>query len=245
LENGVMNFTILRFDTLASTNTEAADQARKGAAEGLCVVADEQTGGRGRQGRTWTSGKGSGVYMSLVLRPKVESKYLALITLAAAVAVYEVLLKGFLIDPDIKWPNDILVGGKKICGILAEAVETPNGLAVVLGIGINLETPPDENATSIRAETSFPTTRDEVLDAVLDDVAKLYDRLQDEPNSIVEMWTERSSYASGMYVRVTLSTGTIEGRTNGLDETGGLRVKLADGSETIVHAGDVERLRAS
>ncbi len=240
-----MNVTILRFDTLASTNTEAADQARKGAAEGLCVVADEQSGGKGRQGRTWTSGKGSGVYMSLVLRPKIESKYLPLITLAAAVAVYDVLLKGFLMDPDIKWPNDILVGGKKICGILAEAVETNEGVAVVLGIGINLETPADENATSIRAETSFPAGRDEVLEVVLDDVAKLYERLIDAPDSILEMWTERSSYACGMDVRVTLSAGTIEGKTNGLDETGGLRVKLADGSETVVHAGDVERLRAS
>jgi len=245
LENGVMNFTILRFDTLASTNPEAADQARKGAPEGLCVVADEQTGGKGRQGRTWTSGKGSGVYMSVVLHPKFESKYLPLITLAAAVAVYDVLLKGFLIDPDIKWPNDILVGGKKICGILAEAVETPNGIAVVLGIGINLETPQDENATSIRTETSFPTNRDEVVGAVLDDVAKLYDRLTESPDSMIDMWTERSSYASGMDVRVALPTGTIEGTTAGLDETGGLRVKLSDGSETVVHAGDVERLRAS
>jgi BirA family biotin operon repressor/biotin-[acetyl-CoA-carboxylase] ligase len=238
-----MNFTILRFDTLSSTNTAAADQARKGAPEGLCVVADEQTGGKGRQGRSWTSRKGSGVYMSLVLRPKIESKYLPLITLAAAVAVYDVLLKGFLIDPDIKWPNDVLVGGKKICGILAEAVESREGLAVVIGIGINLETPAAENATSIRAETSFPTSRDEVLEVVLHDLAKLYDLLCESPASIIEMWTERSSYAIGMDVRVSLSAGTVEGKTAGLDETGALRLKLVDGSKTVVHAGDVERLR--
>jgi BirA family biotin operon repressor/biotin-[acetyl-CoA-carboxylase] ligase len=240
-----MNFTILRFDTLVSTNTEAAAQARKGAPEGLCVVADEQTGGKGRHGRTWTSGKGSGVYMSLVLRPNVESKYLPLITLAAAVVIYDVLLKGFLIDPDIKWPNDILVGGKKICGILAEAVETHEGISVVLGIGINLDTPHDPSATSIRAETSFPTTRDKLVEVVLHDLSKLYELLIESPASIIGMWTERSSYASGMDVRIMLSTGTIEGTTDGLDETGGLRVKVSDGSETVVHAGDVERLRAS
>ena len=93
--------------------------------------------------------------MSLVLRPKVDPRWLPVITLMAAVAVYDVLVKGFLLEPDIKWPNDVLVSGKKICGILAEAVETPLGLAVVLGIGINLETPDLEDATSIKAESRF------------------------------------------------------------------------------------------
>src|SRR5436190_20969099 len=110
-----MHFTVIHYDTLASTNIEAADQARQGADEGLCIVADEQTAGRGRQGRAWLSEKGSGIFMSLVLRPNLEVKYLTLIPLMAAVAVYDVLLNAFLIQPDIKWPNDILAGEKKIC----------------------------------------------------------------------------------------------------------------------------------
>ena len=240
-----MNFNILRFETLDSTNTEAARQARQGAAEGVCVVADEQTGGKGRQGRSWTSNQGAGVYMSLILRPAMAPAQLPLITLAAAVAVYEVLSKGFLIEPDIKWPNDILVSGKKICGILAEAVETPTGLAVILGIGINLQTPPDENSTSINAETSFRTTRDEALQAVLSEFAELYDQLAASPASILKMWTERSSYASGLNVRVTLSDGIIEGMTDGLEDSGALRVRLSNGSKKIVHAGDVERIRST
>ena len=240
-----MNFNILRFEVLDSTNTEAARQARQGALEGVCVVADEQRSGKGRQGRSWTSVKGSGVYMSLVLRPALAPSQLPLITLAAAVAVYEVLLKGFLIQPDIKWPNDILVQGKKICGILAETVETTAGLAVILGIGINLETPPDDNATSLTEQTSFRATRDDVLGAVLKEIAASYELLADSASAIVEMWSERSSYARGLPVRITLSDGTIEAVTDGLEASGALRVKLPDGSTTVIHAGDVERLRTS
>src|SRR5438045_9381514 len=104
-----MNIRVLRFDTLASTNTEAAEQARQGADEGLCIVADEQTRGKGRQGRSWVSEKGSGVYLSVILRPTLDTRYLSLITLMAAVAVYDILLKGFLIEPDIKWTYYIVV----------------------------------------------------------------------------------------------------------------------------------------
>jgi BirA family transcriptional regulator, biotin operon repressor / biotin---[acetyl-CoA-carboxylase] ligase len=240
-----MDFNILRFETLDSTNTEAAKQARQGAAEGVCVVAKEQTAGKGRQGRAWTSTKGAGVYMSLILRPRLDPAHLSLITLAAAVAVYEVLLKGFLIRPDIKWPNDILVDGKKICGILAEAVETPAGLAVILGLGINLDPPSDNNATGIRGETSFRTTRDEVLGAVLNEFKTTHELLQRSPASIIELWSERSSYATGSTVRITLSDGTVHGVTDGLEPSGALRVKLSDGSTTVVHAGDVERLRST
>ena len=129
-----MNFTILRFDTIDSTNTEAANQARRGADEGLCVIARQQTAGRGRQGRAWVSAKDSGLYFSVVLRPLVEAKLLPLITLMTGVAVHDTL-KEFGVDPDIKWVNDVLAGEKKICGILAETVETSTGLAVVVGIG--------------------------------------------------------------------------------------------------------------
>lgn len=240
-----MNFTTLRFETLGSTNTEAAEQARKGASEGLCIVADEQTQGKGRQGRAWTSHEGMGLYMSLVLRPKVDPQYLSLITLGAALAVHDVLAKGYLVAADIKWPNDIMVGGKKLCGILAETVDTSKGLAVILGIGVNLATPADDNATSLGAVTQFRVSRDELLEALLPEIAKYYALIQTSPVTISDTWSDRSSYARGMSVRVTLSTGLIEGVTDGLERSGALRVKLSDGSVTVVHAGDVERLRPS
>ena len=148
-----MNITILRFDTIDSTNTEALNQARAGAKEGLCIVALEQTAGRGRRGREWVSEKGAGIYFSIVLRPELELRFLPLITLMAGVAVHDTLSYAGL-RPDIKWVNDILVNEKKIAGILAETTETPDGLAVIVGIGINIRSsnfPPElaSTATSI------------------------------------------------------------------------------------------------
>lgn len=238
-----MDVRILRYDTIDSTNNEAAKQARGGAGEGLCIVADEQSSGKGRQGRMWVSERGSGVFLSIILRPRLEAKYLSLITLAAAVAVYDLLRDRFLIQPDIKWPNDVLVGGKKICGILAEAIETRDGLAVILGVGINIRTPEQENATSITAEATFAAERDEIVELLVEDVARLYKRLAADPAAIVAMWQERSSFAHGMRVKAALPTGDVEGITSGLDENGALRLKLRDGSLTTIHAGDVTQLR--
>src|SRR5688500_4411254 len=133
-----MNITLLTYDTIDSTNTVALKQARAGADEGLCIIARHQTAGRGRHGRTWVSEKGSGLYFSIVLRPKLDTKFLPLITLMAGVAVHDTLQELGL-KPDIKWVNDVLVKEKKISGILAETTETNDGLAIVVGIGINIK----------------------------------------------------------------------------------------------------------
>ena len=155
-----MNITLLTFDVIDSTNTEALKQARLGAEEGLCVVARQQTAGRGRHGRKWVSEPDAGLYFSIILRPRVETQYLPLITLMTGVAVHATL--GELgIDADIKWVNDLHVEGKKICGILAETTDTPKGLAVIVGIGINIKSsnfPPEiaDTATSIAEHLSVP-----------------------------------------------------------------------------------------
>jgi len=240
-----MQFQLLHFETLDSTNREAADQARNGAAEGLTVIADEQTAGRGRQGRVWTSNKGKGAYFSTVLRPTFDARHYTLIPLAAAIAVYDALLKVWLITADIKWPNDILVDEKKICGILSEMIDTPSGHAIVLGIGINLrDADPELNATSIDAESQFPATRGEVIAAVHEQLAIHYERLATQPTSIPKEWSRRSSYFIGKEVSVDLGNGeAYTGTTCGLEESGALRVRLPDGSLKAVHAGDVTRLR--
>ena len=248
-----MNFTILRYDTIGSTNTEAANQAKLGVDEGLCVIAGRQTAGRGRYGRTWISERGSGLYFSIVLRPKIELRYLPLITLTAGVAVHDAL-KEFGVSPDIKWVNDILVGdkgdGKKISGILAETVETPAGLAVVVGIGVNLTSAnfPEEIrglATSIKAQTGKVVTPDELAEAITRYLSYFYNILHDQngPAEIIGEWRRRSSYFSGKHVCVTLDGTTFDGTTDGLEENGALRVKTFGGSVRIVQAGDVERLR--
>src|SRR5918998_799864 len=150
--------TILRFDSLPSTNTEAARQAALGAPEGLCVVAREQTAGRGRRERSWASPKDAGLYLSVVLRPALEARLWPLLTLAAALAVRDALGEACGLEADIKWPNDLLAGGRKLCGILAETAEGTRGRAVVLGVGVNLNGRafPEElsdTATSVEEQT--------------------------------------------------------------------------------------------
>ena len=244
-----MNFTILRFDSIESTNTEAASQARQGADEGLCVIARQQTAGRGRHGRTWISDKDSGLYFSVVLRPTIETRFLPLITLMTGVAVYDTL-KEFGLKPDIKWVNDVLIGEKKICGILAETIETSPGLAVIVGIGINMTNAnfPDgiaDTATSIKAETGKMITSGDIGAALTPYLSYFYGILNDDdgPAEIIGHWQHRSSYFSGKRVRITLADSMFKGITDGIEENGALRVKRTDGSVTIVQAGDVERLR--
>ena len=244
-----MNFTILRFDSIESTNTEAANQARQGADEGLCVIARQQSAGRGRHGRTWVSETDAGLYFSIVLRPTIEMRYLPLITLMTGIAVHDTL-KEFGIKPDIKWVNDVLVGEKKICGILAETVETQKGLAVIVGTGINLNSSnlPDEiaaTATSIQTETGKTIEPNDLAETLTHYLSYFYGILNEDggTHEILRHWQQRSTYFSGKYVRITLSDGILEGITDGLEENGALRVKTTNGLITIVQAGDVERLR--
>jgi BirA family biotin operon repressor/biotin-[acetyl-CoA-carboxylase] ligase len=244
-----MNFNILRFDTIDSTNSEAIRQAKLGADEGLCVIARQQTNGRGRHGRSWFSEKDAGIYFSIVLRPKIDARFLPLITLMTGVAVYDTL-KEFDLQPDIKWVNDILIRDKKICGILAETVGTKIGSAVVVGIGINLTLrnfPDDisDTATSIDMSTTGTITCGDIETALTKYLSYWYAILCGEngPGKIVEEWQRRSSYFSGMSVRVTFEREAFEGVTDGLEENGALRVRTSDGSLKIVQAGEVERLR--
>lgn len=245
-----MDFTILHFDSIDSTNTEAINQAKKGAPEGLCVVARQQTAGRGRQGRVWISEKDAGLYFSLVLRPKIEIKFLPLLTLMSAVAVSEVLREVYKLEPDIKWVNDVLSNEKKICGILAEMTETGKGLAVIIGIGINLKSsnfPVEiaEIAISIEAETGQTPDVKELLESLTKNLDKYYKILSGENGAakIRRAWAENSSYFSGKMVCVRLENETIFGETGGLEENGALRIKQESGEIKIVQAGDVTNLR--
>lgn len=244
-----MNFTVFAFDTISSTNTEALRQARLGADEGLCVTARCQTAGRGRHGRTWVSEKDSGLYFSVVLRPKIQSKHIPLITLMAGIAVSDTLYDIGL-KPDIKWVNDVLIGEKKIAGILAETTESPAGLAVVVGIGINVRStalPPEiaERATSIEEELGRGFEITELAERLTRFIGYFYDMLADEngPSLITAEWRRRSSYFSGKRVRVQTGDGTITGTTDGLEENGSLRLRVAAGGVSIIQAGEVELLR--
>ena len=236
---------ILRFESLPSTNTELARQASEGAGEGLSIVAEEQTAGRGRLQRAWSSPKGAGLYFSILLRPTVAPDQWPLITFMAALAVGDALSEACDVNTDIKWPNDLLSGERKICGILAESVETLTGRAVIVGIGINLtaDAYPVELAgvaTSVVEASSRAPERETLLAALLRALSRWYSLLHDidGPSKIVAAWTSRSSYASGKPVQVANGDEVWQGITRGLESDGALRLETTDGMK-LVRAGDV------
>ncbi|HEX8070532.1 MAG TPA: biotin--[acetyl-CoA-carboxylase] ligase [Pyrinomonadaceae bacterium] len=250
MDDAPLRFTILHFDSLPSTNDEAARQAARGAAEGLCVVAREQTAGRGRQARAWASPKDAGLYFSVVLRPRLPPAQWPLITLAAALAVRAALADACALTTDIKWPNDLLADGRKLCGILAEVCETERGRACVLGIGINLVDAAYQpelraQATSVAAAAGRAPDRAALLAALTRQLAVYYERLHaaDGVEEIIRSWCAASSYAAGKRVRVETGADAFAGTTRGLEPDGALRVETETGELKLVRAGDVRALR--
>ncbi|HET6973652.1 MAG TPA: biotin--[acetyl-CoA-carboxylase] ligase [Pyrinomonadaceae bacterium] len=240
---------VLRFESLPSTNTELARRASEGAAEGLAIVAEEQTAGRGRLQRAWSSPKGAGLYFSILLRPTIPQNYWPLITFMAALAVGDALREAAGVETDIKWPNDLLSGERKICGILAEAIDTPLGRAVILGIGINLTEnafPPElaNVATSVSEAMGSAPDREQILAALLDALSRWYSRF-DEPAQIVDAWSNRSSFAIGKLVQVSNGDDVWQGTTCGVEPDGALRLRTSSGEIKLVRAGDVYSVRAS
>ncbi len=236
---------LLRLDNISSTNDVARELAVSGAAEGLCVVASHQTAGRGRQSRSWSSPPGEGLYLSLVLRPVVTASASAIMTLAAAVAVAETLECDFETAADIKWPNDVLVSGRKICGILVEsAVEGERLQYAVMGIGVNIAQRSfpaqiGDTATSLLIETGRAIKPEDFMQAMLPRLEDWYSIAMSDPARVIVRWEETSSSGRDCEVRVESSDGAIEGVTRGLTLTGALIVELAGGQRREIVAGDV------
>jgi BirA family biotin operon repressor/biotin-[acetyl-CoA-carboxylase] ligase len=234
------------FDTTGSTMTVAAQLAREGAPGGTIVGADEQTAGIGRQGRSWISEKGTGLYTSIVLRLPVEASVLPAVMLALGLAAQEAIVELTSLAPDLRWPNDVLINGRKCAGILAQL----DGEAVIAGIGINvsqtgfppgLETP----ATSLalegaRASRQGEVAREDLLVALVHSVERHCRVLAEEGvPAILRMFEASSSYARNRRVRVDQPGGVLEGVTSGVDQSGFLIVRRDDGTEVTVLAGGV------
>jgi BirA family biotin operon repressor/biotin-[acetyl-CoA-carboxylase] ligase len=218
-----------------STNRQAMVWAQEGAPHGAVVLADFQTAGRGRLGRTWVSPPGSGLLFSVVLRPTCEPDLRPLFTLAAGIAICECLSRLGL-DPGLKWPNDVLVADRKIAGVLAEASVD----VVILGVGVNIGQeafPPDiaEFATSLQACAGRKFNRLEVLAALVGYLANLVDG----PVTTIPERYRRWSLTLGRRVRVVLDSQSLEDRAVDIDPAGGL---VLEGG-TVVRAGDVFQLR--
>jgi BirA family biotin operon repressor/biotin-[acetyl-CoA-carboxylase] ligase len=235
------------FAELDSTNTRARELAESGAAEGEIVIAESQTQGRGRLGRRWESPPLSNLYLSIVLRPGLPPKHAPQITLAAAVALVETVGSFLPRPPVIKWPNDILIDGKKLAGILTEAAcDTECVQYVILGIGLNLnyraETMPQtlrQRATSMADRAGENLSRETVLVRLIHDLDRCYGELEESGFAALRPRWETHFGLRGRRVRVELGDQTIIGRAQGIDHEGALIVDTDDEQRRSIIAGDV------
>lgn len=227
---------------IGSTNHEAMEAASSGAPEGSVFVAEQQTAGRGRGGNRWHSARSTGIYCSVLLRPALPPSDALMLSLAAGLAVHSAVQEiGPRVVPDLKWPNDVMIGGKKFCGILAEMnAEVTRVRYLVIGIGINVNQssfPADLQplATSLRLATGTEWSRVELCTALLKSLDREYRNLlenSDASNSILRRFQERSSSVRGQQVWME-ENGGFEGVTEGLDAHGFLQVRTAQGVRTV------------
>jgi BirA family transcriptional regulator, biotin operon repressor / biotin---[acetyl-CoA-carboxylase] ligase len=244
LQSGALGKRIYHFFKIDSTNSVAMTLGERDEPHGTVVFAEEQTAGRGRAGHTWHSEKSNGIYMTVLLRPQISPQQAPLITLVAGLAVREAIIEQTGLTPDLRWPNDLLFGRKKFCGILTEMnAEQDRIHFVVVGIGINVnhERIPDELskiATSLRIETRHAQSRVEIVARLLRHLDSYYNRfLAEGPEAIVARFSEVSSFARGKRVRIEAATETYTGTTEGLEPGGLLRVRRDDGRVLPVISG--------
>lgn len=231
-----------------STNTDAFELAKEGAIEGTCVIAELQTAGRGRLGRSWIAKPSSSILTSIIIKPQIAPSQAPLLTLCAGIAVHRAIERVTSVVPHIKWPNDILINDKKVAGILTEmSAELDIVHFVVIGIGINvnydLRDMPDElikTATSLSAETDRFISRNYLLTALYEEIEGAYRRfIRQGPSVIVEEWQERARI-SGRRISATVMNGTrITGWAQGVDDDGALLIKTDGGSVHRITTGEV------
>jgi BirA family transcriptional regulator, biotin operon repressor / biotin---[acetyl-CoA-carboxylase] ligase len=226
-----------RHRSLPSTMDAAAALAHAGAAHGVVVVADEQTAGRGRRGTRWASPPGAGIYLSFVARPASAP---TLITLCAGVGVRDGIAAATGLAAGLKWPNDLIVGRKKLAGILAEGLAVGTlDQAVIIGVGINVQAaayPPDvaARATSLEGELGRSIDRDQLLEHVLSHLWERLALLERSPGDILQAWRAASPHAIGTRVEWDGRHGV----TAGIDDGGALLIRTPAGVERII-AGEV------
>jgi BirA family transcriptional regulator, biotin operon repressor / biotin---[acetyl-CoA-carboxylase] ligase len=250
LKGGLFGKRIYHFFKTDSTNRVALELGHAGEPEGAVVLAEEQTAGRGRAGHTWHSERAAGIYVTVLLRPKLAPVQAPLLTMMAGLSAHTAVQAVTGLAVDLKWPNDLLVRGKKVGGILTEMHADPGQVQfVIVGIGLNVNQEKfpkelEELATSLHLETGKAQSRMELLVRLLREFESDYNRfLREGVASVVKRFEVVSSYASGKRVRVTNGTESYLGTTAGLGPEGLLRVERDDGHVVTVIAGDVAEAR--
>ncbi len=234
------------YETINSTNLRAKLDADNGAPEGALVVADMQTAGRGRRGRTWSSPAGLNVYFTLILKPRYVPDKASMVTLVMALAVAEGIRETCGVEAGIKWPNDIVVNGKKVCGILTEmSVEKDFIHHVVIGVGINVglqEFAPElaDTATSLQAECGRKVPKAALVANIMKAFEKYYESFREKTDlsDLVDSYN-KMLVNRGKTVRVLDPKGEYSGVAEGINELGELLVELPDGHVENVYAGEV------
>ncbi|PLT28356.1 biotin--[acetyl-CoA-carboxylase] ligase [Peribacillus deserti] len=247
LETKEIGKNISYHESLASTQKLAHKLADSGAEEGTLVIADEQTQGKGRLLRTWHSAK-TGIWMSLILRPRIPMQQAPQLTLLAAVAIVQAIEDTTSIFPTIKWPNDILINGKKVTGILTEMqAEADRIHSVIIGIGINvnqsLEDFPDdikETATSLALEEGEPISRTSVIQSFLKHFEILYTLFLKEGFKPIKLLWESYAVSLGKEIKASTLTGVLYGKAIGITDDGVLLLKDSLGEIHSIYSADIE-----
>ena len=236
---------IIWYDVTDSTNTQAKKLALDGAPHGTVVIADHQTGGRGRLGRSFQSPGGMGVYMSVILRPDSPPEQLMHLTCAAAVAACDAVEKAASFRPGIKWTNDLVFGKRKLAGILTELVTVKEQTAAIIGIGINCcQTLSDFDpqirsfAGSLSMVTESSVDRAKVAAALMEAVSLMADSLLTGKQAMMDAY-RRSCITVGQDVRLLRSDAVFYGHAQSIDDDGALIVRFADGHTEAVNSGEV------
>ena len=241
-----MSKEIVYFEEVGSTNIEATRLAAEGKEHGTLVLADSQSGGRGRRGRNWHTPKGTSIAMSIILKPQMEAEHASMLTLVQAMAVAKAVEDVSGLDAQIKWPNDILVNEKKVCGILTEMnLEGTKIGSVIIGTGINVnqdEFPGEiaDIATSLKKETGDAFFREELIKKICQYFEKYYETFMQtkDVSAIIEEYNARL-ISAGRSVRVLDPKEEFAGEAQGINSKGELLVKKENGGIVNVYAGEV------
>ena len=251
LDSAIIGRHLVSLALTTSTNAEAFRLAEDGAVEGTVITADEQNKGKGRLGRTWSSPPGANLYCSVILRPHIKPFEAPQLTFLSAVAVARAIEQAAGLEPEIKWPNDVLIGGRKVAGLLNEMSAETDGINfVILGIGVNLNMTADQfpdnlrhPATSLYIETGAKVGRARFTALLLNELDRLYAGFLDGGFAQVRReWEERCNAGGREVVVCNPGCADIRGQFAGIDSDGALLVRSRDGAVERILSGDVRVL---